>query len=126
MDVICWERLQKPENQAMNTTHTTRYQYFPSSEHDPYALAVLKNVRGGAAGGYGCAIRLCTLKPRPPFVTLASTLDGGWGLGGSTSAEAGTQRRLGREELYESTQQGHHDAKLEIKGAGTPIFLTNA
>ena len=40
-------------------------------------LAVLKNVRAGAAGGYGCTTRLCTLKPRPPFVAVASTLERG-------------------------------------------------
>ena len=30
----------------------------PSNEHDPYAVAVLENVGGGAAGGSGVAIRL--------------------------------------------------------------------
>ena len=33
---------------------------------------MLKNVRGGAAGGYGCTTHLCTVKPRPPFVAVAS------------------------------------------------------
>ena len=49
----------------------------PSNERDPYALAVLKNVPGGAAGGYGCATRLCTIKPRPPFVAVSNTIEGG-------------------------------------------------
>ena len=92
MDGICWGKATKAKK--------------PSNEHDPYALAVLKNVRGGAAGGYGCATRLCTVKPRPPFVEVASTLEG-VGIEGYTSAGAGTQQRLNRKVLYESTQQWH-------------------
>ena len=30
----------------------------PSNEHDPYAIAVLENVGGEAAGGSGCITRL--------------------------------------------------------------------
>ena len=84
MDAICWGKDTKPRE--------------PSNEHDPYTLAVpssqrtrpirvtvLKNLPGGAAGGY---------KPRPPFVAV----------GGCSTAGEGTQRRLDREELYESTQ----------------------
>ena len=39
-DAICWRK--------------------PSNEHDPYAIAVLDNIGGGATGGLGCATHLCT------------------------------------------------------------------
>ena len=61
---------------------------------------MLKNALGGAAGGYGCAIRLCTLKSRTPFLAVRYYYSGGQSRGGYTNAGAGTQRRLDREELY--------------------------
>ena len=72
MDAVCWGKVTIAKES--------------SNEHDQYAFAVvskqrtrtvLKNVGGGAAGGYGCATHLCTVKPRPPFVVVASTLKGG-------------------------------------------------
>ena len=59
MGSICWGNAAKAKE--------------ASNEHNPYTLAVFKNVQGGVAGGYGCATRLCTVKPRPPFVAVAST-----------------------------------------------------
>ena len=73
MDAMCWGKATKARERSI--------------EHNPYALAVLKNVRGGATGGYGYATRLCNVKPGPPFVAVASTLEGG--PGGYTSAGAG-------------------------------------
>ena len=31
---------------------------------------------GEEPGGYGCATCLCTVKPTPPFVSVASTIEG--------------------------------------------------
>ena len=59
MDAICWGRATIAKE--------------PSNEHDPYAVAVLENVGGAAAGGSGCATRLSTVKPKDPSVAVAST-----------------------------------------------------
>ena len=72
---------------------------------------LLKNVGGGAAGGLGCTTRLCTVKPRPPSVVVASIASGGCGVGGYTSAGAGTQQ--GHEELYASMQQTHDELYIQ-------------
>ena len=53
-----------------------------SNEHDPYAVAVLENVGGGAAGSSGCPTRLCTLKPKVSFCSgWPIPLERGWGRG---------------------------------------------
>ena len=96
-----WDRLQNQRTKqptrpihisgTFQTTNTTHYQYFPCNEHNPYAVAVLENVR------------LCTVKPRPSFVSVASTIEG--------ILEAILALKQARKEgsiakSYESTQQG--------------------
>ena len=83
----------------------------PSNKHDPYALAVLSKQRTqpvGVNSAQECAGRSSRwlqlrhsplhFKAKASILAVASTLDGGWGLGGYTSAGAGTQRRLNCEE----------------------------
>ena len=81
---------------------------------------LLKNVGGGAAGGLGCTTHLCTVKPRPPSVVVASIASGGCGLGGYTSAGAGTQQ--GHEELYASMQQTHDELYIQAHKNDTRSF----
>ena len=81
-----WERLQKPKNRAMNTTH--------------HAVAVLENVGGGAV-----PVAYALLSPKPPSVVVARTALRGWGRGGYTSAGAGMQQGHKELHVYASTQQ---------------------
>ena len=110
MDAICWGQATKARE--------------PSNEYNPYALALLSKQRtrpirvSSAQECEGRNSRWQWLCHSPLHCKAKASINctcscqypkGGWGLGGYTSAGAGTQQRLDYEELYESTQQWHDE-----------------
>ena len=69
---------------------------------------MLENEGGGAAGGFGCATCLCTIKPKASICSGCQyVLLRGCGCRGYTSAGTGMQK--GHEEVFASIQQGHNE-----------------